>query len=220
MEIIRGKELSVFKCLDIFLCQAKRENREKVKAMYAVLVLKNKAGGDPVREIKWKDDLGTGVWDILWAHRKEEEPGKYLKDGKGGYVVDMAKLRATCAHPEEDSDEEDIKNTILRAEGGKKVPYVFPTGPRYANDIDGQPTLNKRGERVQKSRITVFVRVEYITINDKGLPETTYIDGRSPEVVGEELMSRFFIEPVGKVAKVETPADGHNNEDSNEETPF
>lgn len=215
--IINGRELGEFEAISISLGQAKKENRDGKKSKFAVFTYQSTYSGrvDPVRDIIFEDSLGDTTWEVLMKFRKTGDNDKPKVDSKGGYVVDVDAIRDAA-----DAGDRAAKRVVrlyLDVPGGMIVPFQLQ-GERYANDVNGQPVLNKAGQRVKKQMIRVFVQVQNIIPGPDGKPVTQYVGGISPEVRGLELQERFYREVVQKaVAPTETPTDTDNKTD---EDPF
>lgn len=197
--IIQGIELGSFEAIAISLGQAKRENRDGKKSKFAVFTYQSTYSGrvKPVRDILWEDDLGSATFQKLMEYRVVGDDGNPVKDAKGGYIVDIDKILDKSEEATGNRAEKRIRKLYIEVPGGMIVPFKLQ-GERYANDVDGQPVLDKAGNRVKKSVIKVFVQVQNIIPGDDGKPVTQYVGGISPEVKGLELQERFYKELVNK----------------------
>lgn len=216
--IINGRDLGEFEAISVSLGQAKNENRDGKKSKFAVFTYQSTYSGrvDPIRDIIFEDSLGDTNWEVLMKYRKNGDDGKAKLDSKGGYVVDVDAIRDAA-----DAGDRAAKRVVrlyLDVPGGMIVPFQLQ-GERYANDVNGQPVLNKAGQRVKKQVIRVFVQVQNIIPGPDGKPVTQYVGGISPEVRGLELQERFYREVVQKPAP-ESVGDAAEGVDKTEETPF
>lgn len=205
-QIINGSELGSYEAIALSLGQAKNENRDGKKSRFAVFTYQSTYSGraKPVRDIIFEDDMGTDTFEKLKTYIKKDDQGNSVKDSRGGYVVDTDAIRD--AADANQRAEKRIVRMYLDVPGGMVVPYKLQ-GERYANDIDGQPVMNKQNQRVVKSTIRVFVQVERIIPGDDGKPVTIYVGGISPEVRGQEMQDRFYRQAVQSHAAPSEPAE-------------
>lgn len=203
--IINGNELGSYEAIALSLCKAQKENRDGKKSRFAVFTYQSTYSGraKPVRDIIFEDDMGSSNFEKLREYIKKDADGKEMKDAKGGFIVDIDAI--FDAAESGSRAEKRIKNLYLDVPGGMAVPYKLQ-GARYANDINGEPVLNKQGERVVKEIIRVFVQVERIIPGEDGKPQTIYVGGISPEVKGQEMQDRFYRQAV-QSRKVVEPTD-------------
>lgn len=226
MEIINGKELGEYEAISVSVGQSKKENRDGKKSKFAVFQYQSTYSGaaKPIRDIIFEDDLGERFFETLLKYRVDDGSGGFKKDGKNGYVIDIdAIFEAASVEPQnklKNRAEKQIVNLYLLRPGGMVVPFTLQ-GERYANDVDGQPVLNKAGQRVKKQVIRVFVQVQNIYPGPDGKPVTQYVGGISPEVRGLELQERFYKELVNKavIPKPVQETDGAKEEET-ENDPF
>lgn len=204
-QIINGIELGEYEAIALSLGVAKNENRDGKKARFAVFTYQSTYSGraKPVRDIIFEEDLGTDIFDKLREYIKKDADGKDMLDGRGGRVVDIDKI--FDAADAGSRAEKRIKRLYLEVPGGMVVPYTLQ-GERYANDINGQPVLNKQNQRVKKTQIRVFVQVERIIPGDDGKPKTIYVGGITPEMRGQEMQDRFYRDVV-PTANTASPAE-------------
>lgn len=204
-QIINGIELGSYEAIALSLGVAKRENRDKKKSRFAVFTYQSTYSGraKPVRDIIFEDNMGSDTFEKLKEYIKKDADNNNMKDARGGFVVDIDKIWEAAEAG--GRAEKRIKRLYLEVPGGMIVPYTLQ-GERYANDVDGQPVLNKQNQRVKKTVIRVFVQVERIIPGPDGKPQTIYVGGISPEVRGQEMQDRFYREPVAK-AIVDSPTD-------------
>lgn len=186
--IIPGAALSTFVTSAISVGQSKRQNRDNKLSQFAVLTLRDKGsrGSSPARHVFFDEDLGEGTCAALMRYRKVNATGQPEMDSKGGYLIDLAQIRAI---PDE-NDGEDLKG-LLNWPGGMVMPYKLKKGPCYANDIDGNITVDGAGEKVVKDTIDVFVQVKYATSSPNGGLEYHYFSGLGIER-GSRIENRFF----------------------------
>jgi hypothetical protein len=203
MEIINGKELGEFEAISVSVGVSKKENRDGKKSKFAVFQYQStySGGAKPVKDIIFEDDLGSRIFEALLNYRIDDGAGGYKKDDKGGYIIDIDGIfEAAAVDPSnrlKNRVEKQITNLYLLKPGGMVVPFTLE-GERYANDVDGQPVLDRNGQRVKKKVIRVFVQVQNIYPGPDGKPVTQYVGGISPEVRGLELQDRFYKELVNK----------------------
>jgi len=226
MEIINGKELGEFEAISVSVGVSKKENRDGKKSKFAVFQYQStySGGAKPVKDIIFEDDLGSRIFEALLNYRIDDGAGGYKKDDRGGYIIDIdAIFEAAAVDPSnrlKNRVEKQITNLYLLKPGGMVVPFTLE-GERFANDVDGQPVLDRNGQRVKKKVIRVFVQVQNIYPGPDGKPVTQYVGGISPEVRGLELQERFYKELVNKSVapkvKVEEP---DAKEAETEEDPF
>lgn len=190
-QIINGIELGSYEAIAVSLGVAKKENRDGKKSRFAVFTYQSTYSGrtKPVRDIIFEEDLGSDTMEKLREYVKKDDNNNAMKDSRGGAIVDIDKIL-------DDADTGNraakrIKRLYLEVPGGMIVPYKLQ-GERYANDVDGQPVLDKQNQRVKKSVIRVFVQIQNIIPGDDGKPVTNYVGGVSPEVKGQELQDRFY----------------------------
>lgn len=190
-QIINGIELGSYEAIAVSLGRAKKENRDGKKSRFAVFTYQSTYSGrtKPVRDIIFEEDLGSDTMEKLKEYIKKDGENNEMKDSRGGLIVDIDKIL-------DDADAGNraakrIRRLYLEVPGGMIVPYKLQ-GERYANDVDGQPILNKQNQRVKKSVIRVFVQIQNIIPGDDGKPVTNYVGGVSPEVKGQELQDRFY----------------------------
>lgn len=212
-QIINGNELGSYEAIALSLGQAKKENRNGKKARFAVFTYQSTYSGraKPVRDIIFEEDMGSDTFEKLKEYIKKDAEGNSQKDSRGGYVVDLDKI--LDAAEANSRAEKRIKRLYLDVPGGMVVPYKLQ-GERYANDINGEPVLNKQNQKVTKTTIRVFVQVERIIPGDDGKPQTIYVGGISPEVKGQEMQDRFYRVPVS-TASTASPAESQESEDEN-----
>jgi hypothetical protein len=211
-QIINGNELGAYEAIALSLGVAKKENRDGKKSRFAVFTYQSTYSGraKPVRDIIFEDDMGSAIFEKLKEYVKKDAQDNPMKDSRGGVIVDIDKIWEAANNGAR--AESRIKRLYLEVPGGMVVPYTLQ-GERYANDIDGQPVLNKQNQRVTKTVIRVFVQVERIIPGSDGKPQTIYVGGVSPEVRGQEMQDRFYREPVVK-AVADSPADVTPEEDN------
>lgn len=226
MEIINGKELGEYEAISVSVGQSKKENRDGKKSKFAVFQYQSTYSGaaKPVKDIIFEEDLGERFFETLMKYRVDDGSGSFKKDSKNGYIIDIdALFEAAAVEPGnklKNRAEKQIVNLYLLRPGGMVVPFTLQ-GERYANDVDGQPVLNKAGQRVKKQVIRVFVQVQNIYPGPDGKPVTQYVGGISPEVRGLELQERFYRELVDKtVAIAPKVEDADAEEVKGEEDPF
>lgn len=212
-QIINGIELGSYEAIALSLGQAKNENRDGKKARFAVFTYQSTYSGraKPVRDIIFEEDMGSDTFEKLKEYIKKDSEGNNMKDSRGGYIVDIDKI--LDAADANSRAEKRIKRLFLEVPGGMVVPYKLQ-GERYANDINGEPVLNKQNEKVKKTTIRVFVQVERIIPGDDGKPVTVYVGGISPEVKGQEMQDRFYRVPVVN-ATAAAPSESAEHEDEN-----
>lgn len=205
-QIINGNELGSYEAIALSLGQAKNENRDGKKSRFAVFTYQSTYSGraKPVRDIIFEDDMGSDTYEKLKTYVKKDDQGNPIKDTHGGYVVDVDAIRD--AADANGRAEKRIQRMYLDVPGGMVVAYKLQ-GERYANDINGQPVLNKQNEKVVKSVIRVFVQVERIIPGDDGKPVTIYVGGISPEVRGQEMQDRFYRQAVQSRVAPDEPAE-------------
>ena len=210
-QIINGNELGSYEAIALSLGQAKKENRDGKKARFAVFTYQSTYSGraKPVRDIIFEEDMGSDTFEKLKEYIKKDAEGNNLKDSRGGYVVDLDKI--LDAADANSRAEKRIKRLYLDVPGGMVVPYKLQ-GERYANDINGEPVLNRQNQKVTKTTIRVFVQVERIIPGDDGKPQTIYVGGISPEVKGQEMQDRFYRVAV-TTAPAGSPGEPKENED-------
>lgn len=195
-QIINGIELGSFEAISISLGKARNENRDGKKSRFAVFTYQSTYSGRvaPVRDIIFEENLGSLTFETLMSYRKKDAEGNDMKDSRGGYIVDVDAIYAAAEQPGNRTEKRIVK-TLIEVPGGMIVPFKLQ-GERYANDVDGQPVLNKAGQRVKKQVIKVFVQVQNIVPGADGKPVTNYVGGISPEVRGLEMQERFYREVV------------------------
>lgn len=209
-QIINGIDLGSYEAIALSLGKAKKENRDGKKSRFAVFTYQSTYSGrtKPVRDIIFEEDLGSDTMEKLKEYVKKDGENNEMKDSRGGLIVDIDKIL-------DDADAGNraakrIKRLYLEVPGGMIVPYKLQ-GERYANDVDGQPVLNKQNQRVKKSVIRVFVQVQNIIPGEDGKPVTNYVGGVSPEVKGQELQDRFYRDVVPTQAP--NPGEAATDED-------
>ena len=212
-QIINGIELGSYEAIALSLGQAKNENRDGKKARFAVFTYQSTYSGraKPVRDIIFEEDMGSDTFEKLKEYIKKDADNNNMKDSRGGYIVDIDKI--LDAADANSRAEKRIKRLFLEVPGGMVVPYKLQ-GERYANDINGEPVLNKQNEKVKKTTIRVFVQVERIIPGDDGKPQTIYVGGISPEVKGQEMQDRFYRVPVVNTTAA-TPSESTEHDDEN-----
>jgi hypothetical protein len=190
-QIINGIDLGSYEAIALSVGVSKKENRDGKKSRFAVFTYQSTYSGrtKPVRDIIFQEDLGSDTMEKLREYIKKDAQNNNMKDSRGGFIVDIDKIL-------DDADAgvraaKRIKRLYLEVPGGMIVPYKLQ-GERYANDVDGQPVLNKQNQRVKKSVIRVFVQIQNIIPGEDGKPVTNYVGGVSPEVKGQELQDRFY----------------------------
>lgn len=206
--IIKGRDLSVYRAVSISLGQAKNENNQGIKSKLVFVSAKDIESGiaKPVTITLFEEEIGTEAFEELMTCRKMDKDNKPVVDARGGYVVDLvlAKQRSN-QRKEQDEDKMDMYNIdkILRIEGGMVMTYKFPDGMRYANGTDGKRTKDKAGNDVIKDKVDVFVQVAFIQ------GETIqYRNGYTLHARGERIMNTFFREKATSVPSIpatETP---------------
>jgi hypothetical protein len=205
-QIINGIELGSFEAISISLGQSKNENRDGKKSKFAVFTYQSTYSGRvaPVRDIIFEENLGSLTFETLMNYRKLDGENNPMRDSKGGYIVDIDAIYKAAEQADKRTEKRIVK-TLIEVPGGMIVPYKLQ-GERYANDVDGQPVMDKQNRRVKKSIIKVFVQVQNIMPGPDGKPITNYVGGISPEVRGQELQDRFYREVVPVAAPVTEPA--------------
>lgn len=208
-QIIKGEELGTFEAISVSLGVSKNENRDGKKSRFVVFMYQStySGGAKPVKDIQFEEDLGSNNYETLKKYVMKDADGNTMKDSKGGAIVDIDAIFDQAAKDKKEGKERSaeirLRDLYLVKPGGMVEPFKLQ-GERYANDVDGKPVLNKRGERVKKQVIRVFVQVQNIRPGDDGKPVTQYVGGISPEVRGLELQDRFYREVVPTTAPAET----------------
>ena len=209
-ERILGKDLSTYKAIAISLGQSTNENRSGVKARFVALTLKDRyIGAKPASHILFEEEIGTAAFEELMQCRAIGEDNKPMLDQHKGYIVNAAMVAERSAERikkdaeikklmgDDDKPEDPLMlNTLLKWEGGMTLPYKFPGGPRYGNNVDGTPTKDKDGNQIVKDTVDVFVQVKDVVIKEDGTRDYTFVNGMSPNVRGERIMRTFFKTPV------------------------
>lgn len=213
-QIINGIELGSFEAISISLGQSKNENRDGKKSKFAVFTYQSTYSGRvaPVRDIIFEENLGGLTFETLMNYRKLDGENNPMKDSKGGYIVDIDAIYKAAEQADKRTEKRIVK-TLIEVPGGMIVPYKLQ-GERYANDVDGQPVMDKQGRRVKKSIIKVFVQVQNILPGPDGKPITNYVGGISPEVRGQELQDRFYREVVPVAAPAAEPGGEESENDA------
>lgn len=211
MERILGKDLSTYKAIAISLGQSKNENSDGKKSRFVALTLKDKSsiGARKVSHILFEDEIGAEAFEELMQCRLIGADNKPVIDDHGGYVVNVALVAERSADRikkdaeikekmgDDDKPEDPLMlNTMLKWEGGMTMLYKFPTGMRYGNNADGQPTKDKDGNQIVKDSVEVFVQVKDIVIKEDGTRDYQFVSGLNPNARGERIMKTFFKTPV------------------------
>lgn len=178
--LIKGSELGTYKTIAISLGVATKENRNGVKSRFLVLVVRDEdsAAAKSKRLIFWDEDV-PGLIDKIKAFASQN-PNPVTK----GYDIDMNAMQAA----ENAADFADY----LRFPGMIEEQYDLAKGPCYANDADGNRILDKSGNPVIRSTISVLTQVKFIMPDGS----TRYFSGMDPYSTGARLESRFWREAV------------------------
>ena len=119
-------------------------------------------------------------------------------DAQGGYLVDLAKMKADAAVMEE-------WEGLLEFPGGMVVEYPLRKGLCYQNDINGNIVKEKNtNQPVMKDKVNVFVQVDFATVDESGKMSYVYIDRFGLSEQGQRMESRFYRNAVEQVVVANT----------------
>lgn len=182
--LIKGSELGTYKTIAMSLGVATKENRNGVKSKFLVLTVRDEdsAAAKSKRIIFWDEDV-PGLIDKIKVFASST-PNPVTK----GYDVDMKAMQ--------EADNAADFADYLRFPGMLEEQYNLTKGPCYANDANGNRILDKAGNPVIRSTISVLTQVKFI------MPDGSmrYFSGMDPFSTGARLESRFWREPVNAAA--------------------
>lgn len=178
--LIKGSELGAYKTIAMSVGIASKENRNGVKSRFLVLVVRDKdsAAAKSKRIIFWDEDV-PGLIEKIKVFASTT-PNPVTK----GFDIDMNAMKAA----NNAADFEDY----LEFPGMIEEQYNLAKGACYANDADGNRLLDKLGNPVIRSTISVLTQVKFI------MPDGSmrYFSGMDPYSTGARLESRFWREAV------------------------
>lgn len=179
--IIPGAQLSCYKTIAISLGQSKKDNNNGVKSNFIVLSVKNKKSLlSGTRRIVLFDEDIPGAFNALKAFAGN------TPDAQGGYLVDLAQMKADTAVMAE-------WEGLLEFPGGMVVEYPLRKGLCYQNDIDGKQVVAKNtNQPVMKDKVNVFVQVDFATVDENGRMSYVYIDRFGLSEQGQRMEDRFY----------------------------
>lgn len=183
-----GGSVSTFMAQFIVLGQAQNENNNGVKSRYIMLGLKNKKSfiGKVQKIMLFEgDDFTSDVYELL---KKYSTPSSHA----GGFDVNLS----TFKNSEEFKADPERWGLLLNYPGGMTIEYKFAKGLCYANNIDGQPVVDKLGNHVMKDSVSVFCQVDFYTPGENGAMVPHYIEPYSPSTQGQRIESKFFMNAV------------------------
>lgn len=191
--VIPGAQLSCYKTIAISLGQSKKENNNGVKSNFIVLSVKNKKSLlSGTRRIVLFDEDIPGAFDALKVFASN------TPDAQGGYLVDLAKMKADTAVMAE-------WDGLLEFPGGMVVEYPLRKGLCYQNDINGNIVKEKgTNQPVMKDKVNVFVQVDFATVDENGKMSYVYIDRFGLSEQGQRMESRFYRNAVEQVSVANT----------------
>ena len=188
-QIISGAEISTYKTTGITISVAKKENRNGVKSKFIILQAKDKGSliSRASRIVLFEDELPAEIFDVLSKYRMVDKDGKPVQDNRGGYPIDLKSFKS--------SDDVEDYTGLLQLDGGMVMDYDLG-GAHYANDIDGNRTMDGRGNPVIKTSISVFVQVKnFIPTADGGL-QPIFFAGMGLSERGSRMKAQFYREAV------------------------
>ena len=205
-EIISGGSLSTYRCTSISINQAKKENRQGQKALFAVLTLKDEysMGARPSRVPFFDEDLGEGTVATLAKYKLLDNNGNAVKDAKGGTIINVGSIAQIP-----DTDPDSYLKQLLRWPGAMCVNYPLRKGACYANDIDGNRTKDGQGNDVVKDTVRVFCQVKFWTQGPNGEQIPHYVEGLDPDTRGSRMEARFWREAVATQPLQEQPVENN-----------
>lgn len=194
--IIPGAQIGAFRTISLSIGQAKKANRDGKISKFLVIGMKDKKSliGKKQNIILFDDELSPEIFQVLQQYGTPSADPSH----QGSMDINLAKFKAG---PEFASDPE-TWSQLLEFPGGCFEEYEFAKGPCYANQIDGSPTLDGNNQPVIRSRISVFVQIDFI--DTKGV--THYIEPYSKNAQGARMEQRFFRNPVQDTSKAEQNA--------------
>lgn len=184
-----GGCVSTFTAQFIALGQAQNENSNGVKSRYIMLGLKNKKSfiGKVQKIMLFEgDDFTSDVYELL---KKYSTPSQ---SHAGGFDVNISAFK----NSDEFKADPERWGLLLNYPGGMTVEYKFAKGLCYANNIDGQPVVDKLGNHVMKDSVSVFCQVDFYTPGENGTMVPHYIEPYSPSTQGQRIESKFFMTAV------------------------
>lgn len=200
-QIIMGSIIGTYETTAITLGVSKNDNRDGVKAKFAILTVKDdySAGARPKRLIFFEGEtISTEEITILAKYRAQQP------DAKDGYPINIQALKAA---PEDWKTME----KWFSWPGGNVEEYKLRKGLCYGNDIDGKPTTMKDGTQVITDTINVFTQVKFFTPEADGSLKPHYVSGLGLEEQGRRMEDRFY-----KNAVNQTPVNNTQDADGGE----
>lgn len=185
-QIIPGAQIGAFKTISLSIGQAKKANRDGKKSKFLVIGMKNKKSllGKKQNVILFDDDLSPEIFAVLQKYATPSTDPNH----QGGFDVNLANFKTGP----EFAQDPDTWGQLLEFPGGCFEEYEFAKGPCYANQIDGNPTLDGNNQKIIRSSISVFVQIDFIDANGV----THYIEPYSKNAQGARMEQRFFRNPV------------------------
>lgn len=201
-QIIAGSFIGTYETTAITLGVSKNENRDGVKAKFAILTVKDdySAGARPKRLIFFEGETISSEEIAILAKYRAQQP-----DSKGGYPVNIQALKAV---PEDWKTME----KWFSWPGGNVEEYKLRKGLCYGNDINGAPTTLKDGTQVVTDTINVFTQVKFFTPEADGSLKPHYVSGLGLEEQGRRMEDRFY-----KTAVNQTPVNNEQDAGGGEE---
>lgn len=187
--IITGAEISTYKTTAITVSKAKKENRNGIIPRFLILQLKDKGSvlSKPSRVVLFEEDLDPAIFEILSRYQLLDKDGKPVVDSRGGRPIDLKALKNS-------EDFEDLE-PYMQFEGGMVMDYDLG-GEYYANDVDGNPTMDGQNNRVVKRSISVFVQVKHFLPTENGGLKPVFYSGMGLEERGSRMKAQFYRTPV------------------------
>lgn len=190
-QIIMGSIIGTYETTAITLGVSKNDNRDGVKAKFAILTVKDdySAGARPKRLIFFEGETISSEEITILAKYRAQQP-----DSKGGYPINIQALKAV---PEDWKTME----KWFSWPGGNVEEYKLRKGLCYGNDIDGKPTTMKDGTQVITDTINVFTQVKFFTPEPDGSMKPHYVSGLGLEEQGRRMEDRFYKVAVNPVVQ-------------------
>jgi hypothetical protein len=186
-----GGSVSTFTAQFIALGQAQNANSNNVKSRYIMLGLKNKKSfiGKVQKIMLFEgDDFTSDVYELL---KKYSTPSQ---SHEGGFDVNISAFK----NSDEFKADPERWGLLLNYPGGMTIEYKFAKGLCYANNINGQPVVDKLGNHVMKDSVSVFCQVDFYTPGENGTMVPHYIEPYSPSTQGQRIESKFFMTAVSQ----------------------
>lgn len=185
---------SKYRCTSISIGKAKKPSSDGRLAEFLILSYKDASSfiSATKKVIIFDDDVDPTMLEALKAI------GKPSVRHQGGLDVSIAEFKQSDLY----NEDPEMWQSLLFLQGAMVQRYKFKKGLCYANDADGNRTLDKYGQPIVKDGVDVLVQIKALLPTTDGNVQTIYVDPFSLEKQGSRFEDRFFRVPANTVQNV------------------